>query len=115
MSCHDKFLVSHILDKHFPSMQLQALPNADSNYLPLLPSQIEASAGPFPFKIENMWLEVSDFKNNVQQWWKSYKFVGTTGYILAYKFKSLKQDIKKWNVEVLGRVNSRKRECLDKI
>lgn len=42
----------------------------------------------------------------------SYNFIGFFSYILATKLKALKLDLKKWNKEVFGNVNTRKEEAL---
>ena len=52
------------------------------------------------------------FKDLVRGWWMSYNFRGFFSYILATKLKALKLDLKKWNKEVFGNVNTRKEEAL---
>ena len=37
-------------------------------------------------------------------WWDSYHFQGVQSFVLANKLKMLKNDLKKWNVEVFGNV-----------
>lgn len=62
-----------------------------------------------------MWLEVPGFKDLIHKWWNNYGFEGTVGFTLAQKLKALNEAIKVWNREVLGRVETRKFECLSKI
>ena len=40
-------------------------------------------------------------------WWESYHFHGTLSYTLANKLKSLKLDLKRWNVKEYGNVGFR--------
>lgn len=40
----------------------------------------------------------------MRKWWQNYFFEDSTGFILAQKLKALKEDLKVWNIEVLGRV-----------
>ncbi|XP_042969089.1 uncharacterized protein LOC122301772 [Carya illinoinensis] len=38
-------------------------------------------------------------------WWASYQFTGTPSFILAGKLKVLKNDLRKWNLEVFRNIN----------
>jgi hypothetical protein len=67
------------------------------------------------FKFENMWLKFDGFVDQVKTWWISYEFYGLPCYILANKLKALKEDLKKWNEEVLGDVGKKKNEILEGI
>ena len=50
---------------------------------------------------------VVGFVENVKGWWESYLVQGTPSFIFAYKLKALKGDLKKWNVEEFGNVETR--------
>jgi hypothetical protein len=58
-----------------------------------------------------MWLKADGFVEPVKQWWES-QFHGTPSYILAKKLKTLKLDLKKWNEEVFGIVEFKRRQLL---
>ena len=60
-----------------------------------------------PFRFENMWLKDEGFVDSVRSWWDSYQVHGAPSFILANKLKLLKNDLKKWNVEVFGHVEAR--------
>ena len=60
-----------------------------------------------PFRFENMWLKDEGFVERVQSWWGSYNVLGAPNFFLANKLKLLKNDLKKWNVEVFGNVENR--------
>ena len=45
--------------------------------------------------------------DRVRSWWKSYQFQGVPSFVLANKLKILKNDLKRWNVEVFGHVEDR--------
>lgn len=53
-----------------------------------------------------MWLVADGFVDKVRSWWSSYHFTGTPSFILVGKPKALKQDLKKWNLEVFGNVDN---------
>ena len=45
--------------------------------------------------------------DRVRSWWDSYQVHGAPSFILANKLKLLKNDLKRWNVEVFGHVEVR--------
>ena len=51
-----------------------------------------------------MWLKDEGFVERVRSWWDSYNILGAPSFVLANKLKFLKNDLKKWNVEVFGNV-----------
>jgi hypothetical protein len=51
----------------------------------------------------------------VKEWWESYHFEGTPSFILARKLRALKLDLKKWNVEVFGNVQNRRRQAMSEL
>mgnify|MGYP000950036620 CR=1 FL=1 len=62
-----------------------------------------------------MWLTADGFVEMVSGWWSSYQFSGTPSYILASKLKALKQDLKKWNLEVFGHIDNQKITLLEEL
>jgi hypothetical protein len=65
--------------------------------------------------VENMWLKTEGFVERVKLWWDSYSFQGSPSYVLACKLKALKQDLKKWNEEVFGNVEGKKRKLFEEL
>ena len=59
------------------------------------------------FRFENVWLKDEGFVDRVWSWWDSYQVHGAPSFILANKLNLLKNDLKKWNVEVFGHVEVR--------
>jgi hypothetical protein len=57
-----------------------------------------------------MWLKSVGFHAMVKQWWDSYLYSGSPSYVLVQKLKSLKIDLRRWNKDVFGDVNSRKND-----
>ena len=51
-----------------------------------------------------MWLKDEGFVERVHSWWDIYYFQGALSFVLENKLKMLKNDLKKWNVEVFGSV-----------
>ena len=68
--------------------------------------------GPTPFRFENMWLEMEGFKSLIDGWRKSFEVRGAINFVVAEKLKALKINLKWWNKEVFGRVETRKNQAL---
>ncbi|GFZ13043.1 signal peptide peptidase [Actinidia rufa] len=47
------------------------------------------------------------FKDFVRKWWDGYVVQGSPSYCLARKLRWLKEDLKRWNMEVFGRIEMR--------
>ena len=54
-----------------------------------------------------MWLKVDGFVDKVRSWWEAYTFRGSPRFRIASKLQVLKLDLKKWNEEEFGNVESR--------
>ena len=79
--------------------------------LDLFPILIEGGGirrGPSPFRFENMWLKVEGFKDLMRSWWQGMSVRGRASYKLATKLKVIKQNLKIWNREVFGSLESNK-------
>jgi len=55
-----------------------------------------------------MWLQEEGFVDRVRLWWASYSFQGSPSFVLAQKLKALKVDLKSWNEQLFGNVESLK-------
>lgn len=55
-----------------------------------------------------MWLKEDGFVDRVRLWWSSYSFQGSPSFVLAQKLKAkaFKVDLKLWNEQVFGNVDS---------
>jgi hypothetical protein len=51
----------------------------------------------------------------VRLWWESYSFQGSPSFVLAHKLKALKVDLKSWNEQVFGNVESLKLARLEEL
>jgi hypothetical protein len=61
------------------------------------------------FKFENMWFKADGFVDKVRLWWSSYQFQGSPSFIFAQKLKALKVDLKRWNEQKFGNVETLKK------
>lgn len=61
--------------------------------------------GPAPYRFQAMCLHNTDLLELMQQWWATYSFHGSAGFILSKKLQALKIDIKTWEREVFGKVD----------
>ena len=111
----DQFLVSPKLEARYPGLWQKRLSRLCSDQFPIILELRDVSRGKRPFKFENMWLKAEGFVDLVKQWWDSYVFQGTPSFVLACKLKALKMNLKTWNEEVFGNIDSNKRMLLDEL
>ena len=111
MSRIDRTLASVDWVDHFGNVSQRVLPRVVFDHCPLLVVGGSVNKGRSAFKFENMWLKEEGFVERARQWWNGYCFSGSPSFILARKLKSLKEDLKKWNLEEFGDLAFRKK-CL---
>jgi len=68
--------------------------------------------GPKPFRSFDVWLKEPGFKVMVKDKWESYQVQGNSMSSFKDKLKLLKADIKEWNRNVFGCVESNKKRIL---
>ena len=68
--------------------------------------------GEIPFKFQNMWLKVDEFKDLLRNWWEGYRVQGTHNHFLVIKLKRLKQNLKVRKREIFWIVSTKKLEAL---
>ncbi|XXG67241.1 hypothetical protein AAC387_Pa06g0633 [Persea americana] len=90
----------------FPDPVLSHINGLSSDHcLILLSHRAPVQVKRAPFKFEAMWLNHSSFLEVFNQAWQ-IPVSGNPPFILHQKLKALKKCLKKWNVEVFGRLNS---------
>ncbi|KAH7834405.1 hypothetical protein Vadar_015625 [Vaccinium darrowii] len=62
-----------------------------------------------------MWLLTEGFVERVGEWWNNYSVIGKPSFVLAKKLKMLKEDLRKWNIEIFGRLEFQKGKVVDVI
>ena len=81
------------------------LPRLYSDHSPILLDFRDFQGGRRYFKFKNNWLKSEGFVDKVKQWWISYHFQGSLGFIWARKLKALKS----WNEVVFDNIERRKK------
>jgi hypothetical protein len=107
MSKLDRVLLSEGWVDSWPNPVVWALPRDVSDHCPIVLRYNEVDWGPRSFRFRNHWLEDSRFKDLVKKVWADQQFTGWMGFILKERLKGLKEEIKKWNLEVYGEVDSK--------
>lgn len=111
----DRFLVSTSWEELAPNVIQAPLPRLLSDHSPIMLDGSRGRQTRCPFRFENMWLRVNDFRDRVVDWWSSYEVEGRPSFRLAKKLKLLKKDIKVWNKEVFGRVKVKMGKIMNKV
>ena len=103
----DRFLISSDWEGEHMDIRQYCLPRVVSDHKPVFLVGGGMNRGPTPFRFENMWLQVEGFKDLVRKWWEGYVVHGSPSYRLARKLRWLKEDLKRWNREIFGRIEIR--------
>ena len=105
----DRFLISEDREAHVQGAIQAVLARPVFDHSLILLDGGGMRRGPTPFRFENMWLKEDDFKEEIRQWWEGIQESGSTSFILTEKLKALKLLLRRWNKEVLGKLNPRNR------
>lgn len=89
----------------------KALPRIFSNHYLIELDTSKLKWGPGPFRFENSWLEHSNFKRFLKDWWKEDQIFGWEGYKIMTILKLLKTKMKLWSKEAIGNMETAKREA----
>ncbi|KAG6639907.1 hypothetical protein CIPAW_10G134600 [Carya illinoinensis] len=111
----DRFLVSPSWEAYLPELSHKWLPSVCSDHFTIMLDCGGIMGRHRPFKFEHMWLAMEGFVDKVRSWWSSYMFTGNPIFILARKLKVLKQDLKKWNLEVFGSIDNQKNTLMKEL
>jgi exonuclease III len=112
MSKLDRFLFTSDWAEGFVHICQKRLIRVNSDHFPVLFKCGVIRRGRRPFRFENMWLKAEGFGDRVKSWWESYSVTGTPSYVLAYKLKALKADLKRWNDTEFGHISVQKQQLM---
>lgn len=104
----DRFLVNSAWEDNYPSIAVSALAKPFSDHKPIFLSCDLEDWGPPPFRCEAMWFLDPTLMPLMKEWWNSFYFFGSPGFVLSKKLMALKAELKRWNKEVFGRID---RKC----
>jgi hypothetical protein len=107
MSKLDRFLLLDGWVEKWSNPMVGALHRDVSDHCPIVLRYNDDDWGPCPFWFKKIWLENSSFKDFVSKVWEEQNFPGWMGYILKERLKGLKEEIKMWNSEEYGAVDSK--------
>jgi len=108
----DRFLVSKEWLQLWPTAKQYVQSRMVSDHCALVLKSCAKDWSPKPFRSFDVWLKEPGFKVMVKDKWESYQVQGNSMSIFKDKLKLLKADIKEWNKNVFGCVESNKRHIL---
>jgi len=86
-----------------------------SDHYALVVKSVEKDWGPKPFRTIDAWLLERGFSRMVKDKWQSYSVQGNVITKLKEKLKLHKYDLKSWNMEVFGNLDTTKRRILQEL
>ncbi|XP_068477175.1 uncharacterized protein [Phaseolus vulgaris] len=111
----DSVLVSEEWLQCWPMCKQYVQRREVSDHCALMIKCLDKDWRPKPFRSIDAWHSEQGFDRMVEVRWKSYANQGSDIKGLKEKFKLLKADLKTWNKEVFGNLNSIKRSILQDI
>ena len=111
----DRALVSEEWLQCWPMCKQYVQRREVSDHCALMIKCLDKEWGPKPFRSIDAWHSEQGFDRMVEARWKSYANQGSDLKGLKEKFKLLKADLKTWNKEVFGNLNTIKRSILQDI
>lgn len=76
-----------------------------SDPIPIWIQDNKLNLAPKPFKKFSCWFEHHDFVSFINEVWKSGQVQEKCAYVMKERLNFLKEKLRKWNVEVFGKVN----------
>ncbi|XP_028085234.1 uncharacterized protein LOC114286280 [Camellia sinensis] len=110
----ERFLISPDWLQKF-NFKLWGLPRRLSDHCPILMMEDERDWGPKPFKFLNAWCLHPQFKIFVQKIWAESHVNGWAGFKCLRKLRLLKAALKRWNLEVFGKVDFKLKQLEEEI
>lgn len=115
MSRVDRFLLSDVIINRW-SVASQLIGKRDiSDHCLIWIVTNNLDQGPKPFKVNDRWFENKEFIVLVEKEWADLRISGQSDFVLKKKLKQLKVSLRRWNVEVFGRMNLQVEDNLDEI
>ncbi|GKV12444.1 hypothetical protein SLEP1_g23583 [Rubroshorea leprosula] len=111
----DRFLVSDHFLQSFQNVVQWGLGRSLSDHCPIMLQSKVEDWGPKPFRTIDSWLTHSGFEQFVKEKWNSFEVRGWGGFRLKEKLKMLKKDLRIWNKEVFGVIETRIEEAKEAI
>ncbi|GJY11142.1 RNA-directed DNA polymerase, eukaryota, reverse transcriptase zinc-binding domain protein [Tanacetum coccineum] len=112
----DRFLIFEDDLEALPDIRITTLDWLWSDHNPILLHFIKLDFGLIPFKLYNLWLSRDNFDDLIKsEWTKLEGNINGKSLKCHEKFRSLKTEIKQWNVNVKATDQTRKQEALSGI
>lgn len=103
----DRILINNTWIARWPNSNQKGLHRTLSDHVPIVLEIKVRDWGPKPFRSLNAWLLHPEFKDFVCNKWGSYNITGWGAFVVKEKFKLLKGDLKIWNQQVFGVMESK--------
>lgn len=86
----DRFLVSNCWEEVYPHYTQEAILKIASDHWPILLNTSKINYGPIPFRFENTWATLPQFKGCIWEWWNEHEVEGYPGFCFMKKLQHVK-------------------------
>ncbi|MCH79401.1 cysteine-rich receptor-like protein kinase [Trifolium medium] len=115
MSRIDRVLVSSEWLDFWGASSVWVISRDVSDHCPLVLKNSNNDWGPKPFRFNNHWLTLKNFKKIVEDGWKEQEVTGWMGFVLKEKLRGLKVKLKEWNKVEYGNLEGRVKKLVEDI
>ncbi|XP_068475160.1 uncharacterized protein [Phaseolus vulgaris] len=111
----DRVLVSEEWMDIWPMCKQYVQQREVSDHCAIVVKSVDKDWGPKPFRSIDVWLKEKDFGELVKGMWLSYSVQGSAFTKVKEKLKCLKGDLKMWNKDVFGNIQTSKKRILQEL
>ncbi|XP_068504216.1 uncharacterized protein [Phaseolus vulgaris] len=111
----DRIFVSEEWLQKWPECKQYVQPRVVSDHCAIVVKSVLKDWGPSPFRTIDAWQMEPGFKEMVKEKWCSYTVQGNSLTKIKDKLKILKADLRVWNREVFGCLNTNRKRLLKEI
>jgi len=111
----DRVLVTEEWMEKWPTCKQYVQRREVSDHCAIVVKSVVRDWGPKPFRTIDAWLSEKGFGEMVKMKWNSYPSRGSGFIKIKEKLKWLKRDLKLWNKDVFGNLNTSKKRFLKEI
>lgn len=106
MSRLGRFLISEEWANQWEELSQWGMQRTVSDHSPIVLKPVSINWGLKPLRLLNCWLDNTDFERSVSEKWRGFDVSGSGTYILKEKLKSLKNEMKTWNIDSFGSIDN---------
>lgn len=100
----DRFCANLRWMELFQNLEEKTLNYHESDHITIILKEVSVPKDPKPFRFQLFWLEREELLPLIESWWWDEEVEGKPGYVFSKKLKALKEKLKVWSRNNIGRL-----------